>query len=88
MEYILLLAVVVTFMSTLWNSQAFRDFFGPDSNFFKGIAEKVRVNYHFAATVATDTALVDSPIANHPSYVLNGETRFFTIDSSEFYPNE
>lgn len=85
-EYVLLLAVIFTFLTTVWNSQAFKDFFGEDSKFFNAVAQKVRVNYHFAANVPLDTALVENPILEHPSYVNNGQTRFFTLAEDETYP--
>ena len=85
-EYVLLLAVVLTFMTTIWNSKAFKDFFSKDSKFFAAISEKVRVSYRFAAVVPIDTGIGDNPIPRHPSFTIGVDTRFFTQDASDSYP--
>ena len=86
-EYILLLAVVITFMTTIWNSKALKNFIGEDSDFFNALAQGIRVNYQFAATVTPDTETPDAPVLNHPSYYNAGQSRFFTFNGSIGYPS-
>jgi len=85
-EYILLMAVVMSLMTTFWNSRAFKDLFGEDSSFFNGIAEVIRINYQFAATVPVGTEVPDTPTLNHPSFISNGQSRFFTHGRDGAYP--
>jgi hypothetical protein len=85
-EYVLLMAVVLTFMTTVWNSKAFEDFFGKDSKFFVAFANSVRVNYRFAANVPLDTDIGDSVSGRHPSFTSGSTTRFFTHGKDEGYP--
>lgn len=84
-EYILLMAVVVSLMTTVWNSRVFNDFLGEDSDFFNGIAEMIRVHYQFAANVPAGTEY-DSPTLVHPSFVNGTRTRFFTHAGGGSYP--
>ena len=85
-EYILLMAVVTSLMTTVWNSRAFKDFLGEDSDFFNGIAEMIRLNFQYAAVVPLGTESSDRPQLNHPSFISNGTTRFFTHGEDSPYP--
>lgn len=86
-EYILLLAVVITFMTTVWNSRSFKEFFGEDSSFFTRISQKIRIDYRYAANLPIDTDNPVTPIPIHPSFSPgSGETRFFTHNGTSAYP--
>ena len=85
-EYVLLMAVALTFMTTVWNSNAFKEFFSEDSNFFTAFSQRIRTTYQFAANTPLDTEFPQRPTLNHPSFVGEGATRFFTHDNQTPYP--
>jgi hypothetical protein len=84
-EYILLLAVAVSLVTTVYNSQAFRKLFGEQG----AIGQKMKTQNEFAyrhafyTSGASNTTIPDIPpnnkdISIHPSYKEPGEgTRFF-----------
>lgn len=84
-EYVLLLAVVVTFMTTIWNSKVYKDFLGEDSEFFNGIAKKIEHNYQYSVTVPIDTTTAIPPPTNHPSFSSGANSLFFT-HNGDTYP--
>lgn len=84
-EYVLLLAVVLTFMTTIWNSRFYKEFMGEDSEFFNGIARKIEVNYQYSVTVPIGTTTPNPPALHHPSFSTGSDSRFFTHDG-ENYP--
>lgn len=82
-EYILLLSVLVTIGTTVFNSQPFLKLFGPDSQVFDILRRKVEYSYRYGS----DGIDVDSSnySGDHKTYVLeSGEGRFFT--PIETYP--
>lgn len=44
-EYILLLAVVVSLFSVVFNSQAFQELLGPEGSFFQAVGAKIEFSY-------------------------------------------
>lgn len=83
-EYVLLLAVIMTFMTTIWNSQVYKDFMGEDSEFFIGIARKIELNYQYSVTVPVDTETSIPPPTNHPSFSTGSDSRFFTHNGADY----
>lgn len=81
-EYILLLVVIVTFISTVFNSRRFKEFFGEDSAFFTAIAERIRVNYRHSTVIAPSDDIGLAPVREHPSFYFSESdtSRFFTFD--------
>lgn len=88
-EYILLLVVIVTFISTVFNSRPFQEFFGEDSSFFTAIAKGIRLNYRYASVVPESDDIGLSPVKTHPSFYSNddGASRYFSFGGGE-YPEE
>jgi hypothetical protein len=82
-EYILLLVVVVTFITTVFNSRAFKEFFGDDSAFFTAIAEGLRTNYRYSTVVPLSDDIGLAPVREHPSFYSSEDStsRFFTFNS-------
>jgi hypothetical protein len=87
-EYILLLAVVVTFISTVFNSNAFKQFFGEDSNFFNAIAQGMRASYRYSTVIPLSDDIGLAPVKEHPSFFSNEDSssRFFTLSGGTPYP--
>lgn len=87
-EYILLLAVVVSLVSTVINSSYFKRFFGENSSFFVSLANSMERNYRYAGKVPLGEGISEDPVRDHPSFI-NTETstsRFFITIGA--YPNE
>jgi hypothetical protein len=83
-EYVLLLAVVLTFMTTIWNSKIYKDFMGEDSEFFNGIAKRIEVNYQYSVNVPTGTTSPNPPALHHPSFSTGSDSRFFTYKEAAY----
>ena len=82
LEYILLLAVVVSIGTTLFKSKIFTDFMGPNSVFFETLRTRYEYTYRYGAppTGIEDPSEGNAYATKHESY-FNGsvnETRFFT----------
>ena len=86
-EYIMLFAVIATLSYALFNSDRFKEYFGPDSQVFAMIAKKTEWNYRYAGMddkPEPDYVNGFNPNYNqslHPSYFWNSgagvNTRFF-----------
>lgn len=75
-EYLLLLVVVTALAFSIYNSARFKQFLGPDSEFFAIVQKKIEFSYrHGFDSQEEDTGTV----ANHYTYIKDGtESRFFT----------
>ncbi len=87
-EYILLLVVIVSFISTVFNSAVFKRFFADDSAFFTAISEGIRMNYRYSSTVPIADDIGLAPVKEHPSFYSTegGISRFFTFEGGANYP--
>lgn len=86
-EYILLLAMVIGLTFTIFNSRAFKNFLGKDSNFFKVVAERIQMNYRYASRIPLADDIGSAPTADHPSFARDSSTsRFFGYKDGQDYP--
>lgn len=79
-EYMLLLAVVVSLVMTFYNSQLYKRLFGKQGELVKGVKEESEFNYRQAlprSTTSVQPAAGERDITQHPSYRSQGDTRFF-----------
>jgi hypothetical protein len=85
-EYILLLAVVVSLVLTFYNSEAYRRLFGSQGQFGTKIKKDSEFAYRHAylsknadGSVDPDVPIGEKSIVDHPSYrdLKNSGTRFF-----------
>ena len=79
-EYILLLAVVVSLVFTFYKSQTFQSLFGANGSIGQTIKDGSEFNYrHAYPRKPGDINQADYAGASHPSYFdsISGETRFF-----------
>ena len=67
-EYVLLLAVVLSVFFTVFRSRTFQDFFGEDSSFFNAIAQKMRLDYRYGTNVSADEDIGSGISNNHPTF--------------------
>ncbi len=74
-EYILLLAVVISLVVTVVNSDAFKDLLGPDSNVFKKLKDKIEYTYRRGGYGVKDTTTTAYG-GDHDSYY-DGKSKFF-----------
>jgi hypothetical protein len=81
-EYILLLVVVMSLSATVYNSDAFKKFMGPNSEFFKALSDSIEFSYRHGLQGFEDTTDYNS--LNHPTYTDGSKTRFFLPQSQ--YP--
>lgn len=85
-EYILLLAVVISLFSLVFRSNAFQNLLGEDGSFFQGIAGKMEYSYRNG--LPGNDRFTNPNYSNQatvPTYYNNGETRFFS--AKDPYPN-
>lgn len=82
LEYILLMAVLVSIGTTLFRSKVFTDFMGPNSVFFETLRTRYEFTYRYGSP---PTGLEDPTEGNayanrHETYYNGGlsQTRFFT----------
>jgi Flp pilus assembly pilin Flp len=78
-EYVLLLAVVVSLFVSIFRSPAFQQFFGEDSSFFNAIAQKMRLDYRYGTNVTIDEDIGSGISTNHPTFAQpdGSASRFF-----------
>ncbi|WPU65589.1 hypothetical protein [Peredibacter starrii] len=85
-EYILLLAVVVSLVLTFYNSEAYRRLFGSQGKFGTKIKQDSEFAYRHAylsknqdGSIDPDVSIGEKDITAHPSYydIKNSGTRFF-----------
>ena len=76
-EYILLLAVVTSLAFSIFNSDRFKSFLGPDSAFFNQMVKKIEYSYRHGQEGLEDETDYDG---NHPTFYSEDEdqSRFFT----------
>ncbi len=87
-EYVLLLAVVMSLFVSVFNSNRFQAFFGEDSDFFNAIARKMKQDYRYATNVSFADDVDPAPVANHPSFSQpdGSSSRFFGYAPGQDYP--
>lgn len=92
-EYILLLAVVLSLVGTFYRSDLYKRLFGQNGLLGSKIKAKSEFAYrhafavdHASGTIPTDISRSNRDISSHPSYVTPGSStsRFFT--SKNTYP--
>ncbi len=79
-EYMLLLAVVVSLVLTFYNSQLYKRLFGNKGELVKGVKEESEFNYRQAlprTKEANQPAAGERDVTLFPSYRSQGDTRFF-----------
>lgn len=78
-EYIMLLAVIVSLSFTVFNNKIFLKYMGPDSAYFGAIRSYLGYSYRYGLPGAEDKEDFNSYERAHPSYVneLSGQTRYF-----------
>jgi hypothetical protein len=75
-EYVLLLAVVMFLVATIFRSQLFTDLFGQDSSFFAALKERMEYGYRYThGGLGVDNGAPPPPEI-HPSYRESGGSRF------------
>ena len=76
-EYILLLLVIVSLSLTIYNNPRFREFLGPNSEFFTAVKDNVQYSYRHGLQGFQDNTSYNG--TNHPTYFNDdqGQTRFF-----------
>jgi hypothetical protein len=75
-EYLLLLAVVITISYTIISSQRFRDLLGREGRFAREMKAETEWNYRHGFRGRADAAPIKYPGATHPTY-WNGTTSRF-----------
>jgi hypothetical protein len=76
-EYVLLLAVVMFLVATIFRSQLFTDLFGQDSSFFAALKERMEYGYRYThGGLEAGSGRVDQSADAHPSYRESGGSRF------------
>ena len=80
-EYILLVAVLMSFVFLVFSSDRFKNLFGSGSEFSRSFANRISCNYRFAAnTNLRNCSNLNRNYQNktHPTYFpTGGQTRFF-----------
>jgi hypothetical protein len=79
-EYILLTAVIVALMTTIFNSARFKDFLGKNGAFARAIKEETQWNYrHGFAGRQPSPVIIRYPAGTHPTYynAARGNSHFF-----------
>lgn len=80
-EYILLLAVIVSVTTMIFNSDFVRDYFGENGTFVRTFKRELEYSYrHAVPPTRASTGRINNQnyrSANHKSYRYNGNTRFF-----------
>jgi hypothetical protein len=88
LEYILLMAVVVSIGMAVFKSKVFTDFMGPNSVYFETLKRNFEFTYRYGSppTGLEDPAEGNAYSNRHESYYngITNETRFFT--PIETYP--
>lgn len=87
-EYVLLLAVIVSIFTTIFNSRTFKGFFGDDSVFFNAIAEKMMLDYRYSTSIQLSDDIGNARTQNHPSFSQpdGSSSRFFGYQAGNNYP--
>lgn len=79
-EYVLLLAMVMFLISTIFRSPLIADLFGEDSGFFKALKDRMEFSYRFThLPTNSDDGCVGAdllPPGEHCSYREGGGSRF------------
>lgn len=78
-EYILLMVVLMTMGLAFFKSNAFENFFGPNSGVFTAIARKMEFSYRYGHNGIEDTYGENYTSEGHEAYFNNeeGKSRFF-----------
>ena len=74
LEYVLLLAVIATLMTSVFRSERFEDFLGEEGSFFKKYAKEIGYNYRHGLPFGQDSGVVDYS-SSHDTYKKKGESR-------------
>lgn len=85
-EYIMLVAVVMTLAGTFFRSELFTQFFGDDGEFAKTYKNKMEYSYRHGLPlpVGTTPPTFNPASTQHDTYFKSGDTRFF--GAKEKYP--
>ena len=83
-EYILLLAVVVSLTTFVFKSDYWQSYFGPDGKFDSVFRARIEYSYRHALGGKNFYSQPNYGDRNHDSYYGNGATRFFR--PKEAYP--
>ena len=75
-EYVLLIGVISLMFISILKSDAFKDVFGDDSNFFKQMRTKMAFEYRHGVSGTQDKSN-NSYNGRHESYYDGSSTRFF-----------
>ncbi len=79
-EYILLLSVVFSLIFTFINSNFFKTMFGENGKLAQGLKSQTEFGYRHAfmrGRPTTPMPLIYNGADSHPSYNINGNSRFF-----------
>ena len=80
-EYIFLLAVVVSLAFAIFNSPVFKRFLGKDSEFFAALRKVFMVSYRhglYESSIVPKADPAEDYSGEHSTYVGENGTRFFT----------
>ncbi|MEX0798900.1 MAG: hypothetical protein WD025_05620 [Bacteriovoracaceae bacterium] len=83
-EYVLLLAVVISLVSVVFKSDFWQSYFGENGKFDEVFRARIEYSYRHTLEGNEFYATPDYESRNHDSYYKNGSTRFFR--SKEAYP--
>ena len=83
-EYILLIAVVVSVFSVMMKTPAIKDFFSPSGKSLNALKLELEYSYRHGFRGKADFKIPNYNSYNHESYYYKGETRFFS--SKDAYP--
>ena len=84
-EYVLLLALISTLATTIYNNKKFKEFIGPNSSFFNGIRKGMDYSYRYGRNLDKSTSFdsamqFDYRSREHDLYYNQSEnrSRFFS----------
>ncbi len=83
-EYLLLLAVVITVVTTFFGSARFRQYFGEGGRLATELREDVEWKYRHGVSGRGLSTTIQYPNGTHPTYWNGSTTRFFS--AREPYP--
>lgn len=86
-EYILLLAVVMSLVMVVFRNKTFQYYMGPDSPYFETLRTYIEHSYRYGSPIVTGLTPPDSNSYNdqHTTYLSEtGQSRFFTpVEASQ-----
>lgn len=85
-EYLLLLAVVITLAYTVINSQRFQDLLGREGRFAREMKAETEWNYRHGFRGRANAAPIKYPAATHPTYWNSARSYSRFIGPRDPYP--